>query len=173
MTDDWGWDESEFNCSVCGTTDVVTAAGPTKSPILVIAEFPGWEEIRDGKPLVGATGGVLKSELRYLGIDMKRFRLTNLWILPPNKNQDCLDRGAELAICEAKGRKAILLLGSDTVKYFCDDAVSDVTGLQVKSHLLSAPIIVACVQPATVCHQGVGELRNSLEKFAEHVDELL
>lgn len=170
---DWGWEEEGFICPICNSDDMVMPSGPTKSPILIIAEYPGWEEIKKGRPLVGSTGNVLKAELRYLGIDMKRIRLANLWQHPKNDNAGCLTRGAKQVISEARHKKLILLIGSETVKYFCDLPVSEVTGLLVKSPYLSAPEIMACVQPATVFHQGIGELRNSLQKFGKLADKLL
>lgn len=163
----------DYYCPHCKREDCVPASGPIESSILIIGEEPGKDEIRKGKPLVGATGGVLRAELGRLGIDMKRLRLCNLWLHPKNDNKDCFEYGVSQVIKEAKGRKAILLIGSGTVKYFCDQNVSDVSGLQVKSPYLSASIIVACVQPTTVWHGGIGELRLSLEKFERLVEGLL
>jgi hypothetical protein len=54
----------------------------------------------------------------------------------------------------------------------CDEMVSEVSGLEVKSIYLSAPLLFACVQPATVFHGGIGELRQALEKFRIKVDKL-
>ena len=111
-------------------------------------------------------------ELGRVGLDMRQMRLCNLWLHPKNKNEDCLKHGLENAVKEARGRKVILLIGSDTVKQFCNEKVSEVSGLKVESSYLSAPLIFACVQPATVFHGGIGEVRLSLEKLAKKVKEL-
>jgi uracil-DNA glycosylase family 4 len=173
MTEDWDRKDDPYFCPHCHDEGCVPAGGAKSSPILVIGEFPGEEEIKKGRPLVGRTGNVLKAELAYYGIDMKRLRLGNLWLHPPNKNEDCFNYGVEQILKEAQGREVILLLGSDTVKYFCNEKVSDVTGLQVQSSYLSAPIVFACLQPATVFHQSVGELRLSLKKFVKLIGYLL
>jgi uracil-DNA glycosylase family 4 len=178
------WDEDIYTCSVCGREDLVLASGPRRADILVVGEFPGREELRQGRPMVGGTGGVLRKELGKAGLDLRQMRVTNLWLHPPQKvttkssdeikeqKQKCFQYGLEKLIEEAKGRKAILLLGSDTVKELCNEKVSDVSGLEVKSIYLSAPLIFACVQPATVFHGGIGELRQALQKFRIKVDKL-
>ena len=166
------WDDDLYTCEHCNRDDLVLASGSKKAGILIIGEFPGAEEIKKGKPMIGAMGGVLRTELGRVGLDMRQMRLCNLWLHPKNKNEDCLKYGKETAIKEARNRKAILLLGSDTVKEFCNEKVSEVSGLKVESPYLSAPLIFACVQPATVFHQGLGSLRLSLEKFAKKVKEL-
>lgn len=171
------WDDDIYTCPSCGRDDLVLPSGPKRANILIVGEFPAKEEMRKGKPLVGATGGVLRTELGKSGLDMRQMRITNLWLHPkPSTKSDhyeaCFNYGKEKVIQEAKGRKAILLLGSDTVKDLCHEKVSDVSGLEVQSPYLSAPLLFACVQPATVFHQGVGELRQALFKFSRKVNEL-
>jgi uracil-DNA glycosylase family 4 len=144
---------------------------------LIIGEFPGAEEIKKGSPMVGAMGGVLRTELGRVGMDMRQMRVGNLWLHPPPKKSNdlykpCLGHGKEMIVKEARNRKAILLIGSATVEEFCNEKVSMVSGLEVESPYFSAPLIMACVQPATVFHQGLGELRLGLYKFSEKVKEL-
>jgi len=167
------WDTDIYTCPHCHTEDCVPAGGSSSSKVLVVAEFPGNEEIKAGRPMVGRMGGVLKAELSRLGIDLRRMRLCNLWLHTPNKEEDCFNYGVSKVIEEAKNKKAILLIGSDTVKYFCDKSVMSVNGLKVKSPYLSAPIIMACVQPAIVFHSPIGELRLALYKFSIAIKDLL
>jgi len=168
-------DEIDFSfaCPHCGTDDCVPPAGPKKSPILLIGEAPGNAEIIKGKPFVGPTGGILREELRMLSIDIKMLRLANLWIHKPNGREGCRNYSIETVIKEAKGKKAVLLIGSETVLYFTNKQVMSVNGLKVKSPLLSPKILMACVQPATVFHQSIGELRFALSQFAKEIDNLL
>lgn len=168
MTDQW---DADFNCPYCGV-DLVRAAGSKSSDVLIISEFPGDEEIQQGIPMVGPMGRVLRSELAYLGLDLRTFRRTNLWMHIPNSQEECYKMGIEAAIKEAKGKRVILLLGSDVVKYFVGKNVSDVTGLRVKSDKLSAPIIIAAPNPAIVFHGTVGEIRFALKKFRDAVEEV-
>jgi hypothetical protein len=131
------------------------------------------DEVKSGKPFSGATGSVLRIELGKLGVDLSRMRIANLWLHIPNHNEDCLKYSVEQVIKEAKGKEAILLIGSDTVKYFCDAKVSQVNGLEVKSNYLSAPILMALIQPATVFHGCAGELRFGLKRFVEKVEGII
>lgn len=165
------WDNIE--CPVCGNDELVDASGPSRAKILIIGEFPGKDEIIYGKPLVGPTGRIMRKELGYLGADMRQMRITNLWNHRPNKNEKCYELGCEKAIKEAQGRSAILLVGSDTVSYFCNQSVKAVCGLQVTSYLLSAPIIYATVNPASLFQRGgVGEVRLALTKFVKAIENL-
>jgi hypothetical protein len=66
---------------------------------------------------------------------------------------------------EAKGKSAILLVGSEVVEAFTKYKVSDVSGLEVDSPILSAPHIFAMVNPALALHRAVGEVRQAIEKW--------
>jgi uracil-DNA glycosylase family 4 len=162
-----------FTCPVCNNNQCVPPSGPQKSPILVVGEFPGEIEIEKGKPMVGRMGTILKMELGRLGIDLNRLRLCNLWQHIPNNNEECYKHGMEIVIQEAKDKKAILLLGSESVKCFTGEKVSDVCGLQLQSNYFSAPIIIACVNPAVVFHGAVGEMRLALKKFSAAIEGII
>ena len=174
MTDDWEFFEQQFECPVCKSEDCVPPVGNIKSKILIVAEFPGEKELEKGIPMVGNMGFVLRQELGHLGLDLKSTRRCNLWQHPPNKNQKCLETGMKVVIEEAKGKQAILLLGDDVVKVFIDDrSVMKISGLRVKSSYFSAPIIIACPNPALVFHKGrgIGEVRLALSKFVKAIKE--
>ena len=155
-----------ISCPHCGTP-LLHASGAAKSDILIIGEFPGKDEIDVGKPFVGATGRVLRTEMAIAGTDMVMCRVTNLWLHEPNKNEDCFYYGFNEALEEARGRRAILLIGSETVNAFCDLPVSSVCGLEVSSPMLSAELVMAIINPAIVFHRGIGEIRLALKKFNE------
>jgi len=163
-------DWNEFTCPYCGA-DLVSASGNKHSDVLIVGEFHGETEIEQGVPMCGKMGIVFRSELAYVGLDLKSFRRTNLWLHTPNKNEDCFKMGVEQVLKEAKGKRVILLLGSDTVKYFTGKSVSDVSGLKVQSTMLSAPTILAGFNPANVFHGTVGEVRFLVKKFKEVVEE--
>jgi len=164
------------SCPICGTHQMVSPSGRKDSPVLIIGDYPGDIEIKKGVPMVGPIGNVLKTELAFLGIDLRRCRLTNLWLHTPNKQNECMEFGIQQAILEAKGKKAILLLGSECTKYFCDKSVRRVCGLQVISPYLSAPIIYACLNPVIAFKRGgggVGEVRLALKKFSKALKGIL
>lgn len=139
--------------------------------ILLIGEFPGAVEMVTGKPFTGESGKILRKELSILGLDLLQCRVTNVWFHVPNKNKDCFEAGKNACLEEAKNKKAILLLGSDTVELFTDYKVSEVSGLQIESTMLSAPIIYACCNPAVAFHGVVGELKFGLTNFVDRLKE--
>lgn len=144
--------------------------------LLIISEFPGKEEMIQGRPFATnsmfiTAGKVLRKELERLGVSLNDFRVCNIWLHEPTKNENCWKAGYENTLEEAKGKKAILLMGSDTVETFTSYKVSDVNGLQVDSSLLSAPIIYACVNPALALHRSLGEVRFGIEKFVYRIQK--
>lgn len=173
MTDNWDFFEQSLTCPVCGSTQMVIATGPKNSEVLIVGEMPGEIELKQGIPMVGPMGTILRQELAYLKFDFKSARRTNLWRHPPNKNEDCLKNGMEEVIKEAKGRKKILLLGNEVVELFTGKSVTKVCGLNVKSDYFSAPVIVCCLNPAIAFHvgHGIGEVRLALTKFVNFMKE--
>lgn len=163
----------DFECPSCHTVDTVLPYGPRHSPVLIIGDHPGPDELRDGKPFVGATGGVLRSELGRVKLDINRIRMTNLWLHAPNNNDGCLEFGAKQAIKEGMNRKVILLIGSDTVKYFTGLSVSEYNGLIVPCQWFPHAVVVVSLQPATVFHGTVGEIRFALQTFADVIKKEL
>ena len=144
--------------------------------LLIIAEFPGRLEMERQMPFAThamyvTAGKVLRKELERLGVSLSQFRVINLWLHEPNKNENCFKAGFDNALEEAKGKKAVLLVGSDVVETFTEYKVSDVSGLQVDSSVLSAPIIYAMVNPALALHRAVGEVRFGIEKFINRLEQ--
>ena len=164
------WDEI-FTCPVCGTERCVPPAGRKDSPVLLVAEFPGDEEVLDGQPFTGRTGTIFKQQLGQLGWSLSNFRMMNLWQHPPNKNEKCLKHGIQTVIKEAQGKKGILLIGSDVAKAFTQYNVSEICGIPVESDYFSAEVIMAMVNPAIVFHGVLGELQLGLEKFLKRIEK--
>lgn len=164
---------SPFVCPVCQNNKCCPANGPKISPVLIVSDQPGVEERNKGVPMVGRMGEVVRTEFGRLGLDFSRMRRTNIWLHEPNENEDCFKHSFQQLLKEAKGKQAILLMGSDVVKYLCKEKVSDVCGLQVTSLYLSAPIIMACINPAQVFHQSHGEIRLTFTKFSKLIKGLL
>lgn len=171
---DWNIWEDENKCPVCGDERFVPPAGNKNSSILLVAEYPGDEEIKAGIPMVGPMSNILRTELGVLGVDFKSFRRMNVWFHPSNKKKECFEYGVQQVIKEAKDKRVILLMGDEVVKYFTGKQVTKVCGLQVKSDYLSCPHIFCCINPAQLFHRGhgVGELRLALQKFVEEVDDV-
>jgi hypothetical protein len=161
------------HCHICSSR-ICPPSGKSKD-ILVIGEFPGDLEMRMGTPFASTVtfmtaGRVFRKELERVGVSFNQLRVMNLWMHTPNDNENCYQAGYDNVLTEAKGKKAILLVGSDVVECFTAYKVSDVTGLQVDSSVLSAPIIYAMVNPALSLHRGVGEVRNGIQKFISRLE---
>ena len=162
-------------CPVCAS-ECVPPINTSKN-ILVIGEFPSDEEVRQGRPFASnpnfmSAGKVFRKELERLGVSMNQMEIMNLWMHLPNKDERCFQLGYEHVLDEAKGKKAILLVGSDVVNTFTEYKVSDTNGLQVDSSILSAPIIYSLIQPAIVLHgRGLGEVRFGIEKFIHRLEQ--
>lgn len=165
---------NRYACPSCEAA-IVKASGPTDSKVLVIGEFPGTNEIAKGVPFAThyrfvTAGKVFRKELERVGLSLGQFRVTNLWLHEPNKNDNCYQVGYDWTLDEAKGKSAILLVGSEVVEAFTRHKVGDVAGLQVDSPILSAPIIYAMPNPALAFHKGIGEIRLSLEKWSKRLE---
>ena len=162
-----------MNCQICNKP-TVTPSGYKESKILIIrdaphkTEYPSHKSNRFRSETTPLT--VLRAELFRLGVDLVQIRRANLWMHAPNKKaEECFQDGINSCLAEAKGKGAILLFGADTVKYFTGYNVSEVSGLQVESNMLSAPIIYACLDPSAALFKGMGEVRFGIENFIKKV----
>lgn len=157
-------------CPQCNSV-LVSPAGPLGAEILLVGEFPGWEEKQKGLPFVGHSGEVLKAELGRVGIQYNNCRMTNLWLHETSKECDVNYHIMNL-MEEMKGRKYILLMGSETTKTLLGKGVMELSGLKVIGKYLpdDAKVMVA-PNPASVFHARVGEFRMAVEKFSKMVQE--
>jgi uracil-DNA glycosylase family 4 len=161
-------------CPFC-KAKLVRPSGPKESPVLILGEFPGWKELVEGFPFVGEAGNVLRKELAREGLDLKQFRLSNLWLHTENKdNEECRNWNFEQAIKEAAEKKVVFLLGSDCANFFIGKGVMEISGLEVVSPLLSSVETIICSpNPAMVLRDGskVGEVRLAIHRFAKILEK--
>ena len=120
---------------------------------------------------VPSAGKILRKELQRLDVDLLQLRCCNLWLHPPNKDENCLKAGETVCLEEAKGKDAILLMGSEAVSHFTGYSVMDVNGLEVESPMLSAPILYAAVNSALAFHRGLGEVRFAITRFVTRLKQ--
>lgn len=161
-------------CPSCAE-EICPPSGKSKD-LLIVGEFPSKEEMIQGRPFATNirfmnAGRVFRKELEQLGVSLSQFLVANLWLHEPNNDENCFKAGYDHILDLAKGKKAILLVGSDVVSTFTKYKVSDVSGLQVDSAILSAPIIYALVNPALALHRSVGEVRFGIGKFIHRLEE--
>jgi uracil-DNA glycosylase family 4 len=100
-------------CPICQQR-IVPASGPISSDVLLVGEFPGFEELQRGVPFVGEAGKILEYELFLVGLNLRGFRLTNLWQhAKPDKmnetSQQCFNHFVVELTKEMRGRKVLLM----------------------------------------------------------------
>jgi len=162
------------NCEICGQP-LVNIGGWRSSPILLVGEFPGWEELKYLVPWIGNAGKVLANELGRAGVQFERCKTTNLWrhAVPedkPTKERE-FDYHYKLLIEELKKAKAVFLMGSDLAELFFKKKVTYINGCVMHSERLPSNIEVAIVSlnPA-VCLQRdsvAGDFRYACQRFAQ------
>lgn len=158
-------------CPSCGKM-LVMPAGPPSSPILLVADFPGVEEVKQGRPFVGQMGDILMEELGRVGLQLNQFRISTLWMHQIVKKGETCPIGFHMQnlVTEMQGRKIIFLMGSDTVKRLTKQNVMDVSGLRVIGPFIPPDAVaIASPNPAVAMHGGIGELRFAFSRLSEVV----
>ena len=159
-----------MKCIKCDS-QLLLPIGEKHSPVLILGYAPTYDEYQKG--VHGSFGSavhvVLRQELAGAGMAFESTRYTCMWGHLPNKQEADLEWNLKRALEEAKGRKAILLLGSELLRVFVPEhsKVLDVAGLKLSSHLLGKKLVMAAPHPSTVQHGNFGELRFALEKFVK------
>jgi uracil-DNA glycosylase family 4 len=161
------------NCP--GTIKLVGSKGPIDSPLVIVGESPGWEEVRDGKPFIGPSGKIVDHALKQHP-DIPEPFFTNAAICFPGtssqKNQDrtiaatqcCHDR--LMGEISAHPRKVILALGNHALWSLTNDYSHKIT--QVRGKLYASEHasigVIAAVHPAFLMRGG-GSLRQFMGDF--------
>jgi DNA polymerase I len=119
-----------------GRRRVVFGYGSWPADMMFIAEAPGRVEDREGKPLVGETGTLLREVLTECGIDPDEQFLSNVVLCRPPFNRD--PKPAEVAACGdwltmqiAKvDPKVIVPLGGFAYRWFLPDESSTISEIR-------------------------------------------
>lgn len=165
-------------CPNCGLK-LVQPFGRPRSPLLLVGEFPGYNEVMQGKCFVGPTGDVLKTEFQRAGISFLACRATNLWLhtapKEPELKKMCFDFCHARLMDQISTAKAIFLMGSELAPLFTGLPVSKINGARVTSKLIDpATVVVASYNPAIVLNDSgvVGDFRFAVESFAMYASEV-
>lgn len=192
MSDNWSsfdFSDEPSVCPVCACK-VAMPRGNIDAKILIIGEAPGEKELQLGEVMVGPMSNILKTELSFLHFSLKsKARMCNLWLHPPAKptGRKAADRTAmqkqnaaclkfslnNIVLPEAKGKEAILIMGSDAVEFFVGKKVMDINGLRVSSSYFPDKIVYAMVNPAIAFHSTIGEIRYALRNFVNALQEII
>jgi hypothetical protein len=153
-------------CRFCGQ-QLLPTYGYSKK-ILILGHCPDEMDIEQKKPFA-KTIHILRREFSILGVDLLQLKLSYFWRHLPNDNNDCLQYNQELCMQEIQYKQAVLLVGN-TVEFFTSYSAKEVNGLQVNSHLVSAPLF-AMVNPTIGLTDTIGEVRFAIQSFVKFLKE--
>lgn len=159
-------------CPACGEEGVSPRGNKNSKYLLVFLKPAVAPAVRSYKDKVVGID-VLRKELAKVGLDLAEFRMAWLYLHEPGKNDNCYIAGRDIVLEEAKGKRAVILVGAEATEEFCGLSASDVYGLQVESPSLSAPIVFVIPKPEGVFVKGagMGELRLSIEKLGRLIND--
>ncbi len=118
-----------------GRTCAVPGEGNIDAVVMFVGEGPGFEEDRQGRPFVGASGRFLTEMLHRVGIDRKDVYITNVVKCRPPSNRD--PQPAELEACadyltrqvELVNPRIIVTLGRFSMhRWFPDGSITKLHG---------------------------------------------
>lgn len=160
-----------MKCKFCDRV-MVEPAGPADASILLVSEYPTYEEVRDGIPFNPRTtdyGEILRKELSAVGIQFEACRRTHLWRHGTSDKTDKEDLSYHMGMLvkEMKDREKVLLFGKENAFRFGVGSIDSVSGLVVEHSLFPKGVkVMFSVSPAFILYNEVGELRLALEKFS-------
>jgi len=111
-------------CSLCrGRNHTVLGEGNPHAEIMLIGEGPGFEEDRQGRPFVGASGVVLTKMLHAIGLERSEVYICNIVKCRPPQNRTPMPEEAQACIGYLRSQfalirpKIVVLLGRTACQY--------------------------------------------------------
>ena len=99
-------------CRLCplhlGRTNAVPGEGHPETEVVFVGEGPGFNEDQQGRPFVGAAGGLLNELLKAIGWKREEVYITNVVKCRPPQNRD--PEPAEIAACAPYLRRQLEVL---------------------------------------------------------------
>lgn len=172
------------NCKECELyanvkTVCVMGSGSYKRPIFVVGEAPGFQEDQMGRPFVGRSGKLLRSELIRVGIQPESFYLTNTVKCfpdgPPTEEQSriCSEKYLLRELQELQP-KWILTVGSPAFKILTKskESITDARGKLYDCKLQGDAFVFPTLHPAYVLRRKdlLGTFQGDLELFAAIIE---
>ena len=127
------------SCTDCplhsGRTNAVPGEGPADAELMFIGEGPGYQEDRQGRPFVGASGQFLETLLASIGMTRDKVFIANMIKCRPPDNRD--PSPAEMGACnkyldrqiELLNPKLIVTLGRFALgRFFPGESISRARG---------------------------------------------
>ena len=148
-------------CTRCklykGTIKAVPGEGPADAKIMFIGEAPGFNEDRQGRPFVGASGQFLSELLALAGLRRQDVFIANVVKHRPPNNRD--PEAEEMSACAgflerqiaAIDPRVIVTLGRFSMsKWFPGEKISRIHG---QPRWVGSRLIVPMMHPAAALHQ--------------------
>jgi hypothetical protein len=161
-------------CPACGEEATPPNGKKSAKYLIVFSKpYPVQRGIRNKYQREQITGlDVLRKELSKVGLDLSEFRMAYL-NMHESKNENCYFAGRDIVLDEAKGKEAVILVGSEVTEEFCGLSAQDTAGLQVDSMSFSAPLVFVLPKPESVFVRGsgIGELRLAVQKLGRKLDD--
>ena len=146
------------NCKLYqGTIKAVPGEGPADAKIMFIGEAPGFNEDRQGRPFVGASGQFLSELLALAGLRRQDVFIANVVKHRPPNNRD--PEAEEMAACAsylerqiaAINPRVIVTLGRFSMSnWFPGEKISRIHG---QPRWVGGRLIVPMMHPAAALHQ--------------------
>lgn len=154
---------SRHKCE-CGLL-LVAGVGPIDSSILVLRDYPDFDDQKSGTHLTGPTAEVLRKEFSKAGMSLNSCYVTSLYphIYSENCSVDYVDKVGNLL----KNKKKVLLMGSGVVEPLFSEKAITLCGVWQKHAAFPGVRFMPCISPGTVLKEDLGELKLALSRFSE------
>jgi len=166
---------SYSRCSKCGKL-LIGPFGNPKSPVLLVGEYPGYKETRQGlpfafkeKPTQTFAGDILQTELLRVGISLPTILVTNMWQHQQDDKTCDLALHLDATVKLFADRTHILLMGSAATVPLIGQKFNEVSGTRVQVPMFENIRFWASPNPALAYSQPIGELRLALARFAADI----
>lgn len=148
-------------CTQCklyhGTIKAVPGEGPADAKIMFIGEAPGFNEDRQGRPFVGASGKFLEELLALAGLRRSDVFIANVVKHRPPNNRD--PEPDEIAACARYMERQIAVINPPVIvtlgrfsmaRWFPNERISRIHG---QPRWAGGRLIVPMMHPAAALHQ--------------------
>jgi len=144
---------------------MVRESGDVNSKHIILIDEPAFEDIRNGYLFSGKVGAAIANELGKVGIQATQLRIISFH--PHIRSKECSEDWTDATLKKIHGASTILMCGSITTSIFTDLALSQCSGIVVRSKLLKGTKIVPAPAAGSILSQGLGEFRLAFETYAD------
>lgn len=157
-------------------TKAVPGEGPFDAKIMLVGEAPGYNEDKQGRPFVGASGKWLTELLALGGLKREEVFITNIVKSRPPNNRDPLPE--EIAACEVWLErqlaiiqpKLVITLGRHSMGWFCGPGLK-ITQVHGKARRAKGYVVLTMFHPAAGLHNQ--SLKSTIEEDFSRIPRLL